>query len=164
MPTNMHLDPTTIFHNIWIAAGLFGWFVAQLSKLISFFLKTHRVRLTYFVSTGGMPSAHSASVAAVATSVGLTDGFDSSLFAIAFTVAVITMFDAATLRLNAGHQARLLNQISRELFQNRRIAQKPLKELLGHTRFEVFMGMFVGIASGALMTLWMSPLLPSSCP
>lgn len=140
-------NPATVIDNIWILSGLFGWFVAQFSKLLSSFIQKRRIRLSYFVSTGGMPSAHSAAVSALATSVGLTEGFDSCPFAIAFGVAAITMFDASTLRLNAGRQAHLLNIITQELFQNHRIAQKPLKELLGHTRFEVFMGMVVGIVS-----------------
>lgn len=158
MPIENYSNPATILNNAWIAAGLFGWFIAQMSKLLSCLIRNHKFRPAYLVSTGGMPSAHSASVSAVATSVGLTDGFNSSLFAVAFTLAVITMFDASTLRLNAGHQARLLNQITRELFQNHRFAQKPLKELLGHTRFEVFMGMIVGILAGALMIFWLKPL------
>lgn len=146
---------TTIFSNVWIASGLFGWFMAQVCKLISSLVQHRRLDFSYLVSTGGMPSAHSAAVCSLACSVGLTEGFDSCPFALSFAIAAITMFDAATLRLNAGRQARLLNQISQELFQKGRIAHEPLKELLGHTRFEVFMGMIVGICSAIPMVYWM---------
>jgi acid phosphatase family membrane protein YuiD len=154
----MFSSPATIFSNVWVASGLFGWFMAQVCKLISSFILRHRLDFSYLVSTGGMPSAHSSAVCALACSVGLTEGFDSCPFALAFAVAAITMFDAATLRLNAGRQARLLNEISQELFQRHRIAHEPLKELLGHTRFEVFMGMIVGICSAIPMVYWMRGL------
>ena len=143
----MHL-PQEIFQNIWIAAGLSGWFLAQFCKMLSALLQRQPLHLSTLAGTGGMPSAHSAAVSATATAIGLSEGWDSPLFALAFLVAAITMFDASTLRPNAGRQAKLLNRITRELFQNHRLAQEPLKELLGHTRAEVFMGMLTGIAAG----------------
>ena len=143
----MH-PPQEIFRNLWIAAGLSGWFLAQACKIVSAMIQRRPFRLSTLVSTGGMPSAHSAAVTAAATAIGFTEGWDSPLFAVAFVVATITMFDASTLRLNAGRQAQLLNRIAKELFQNHRLAPEPLKELLGHTRAEVFMGMLTGIATG----------------
>ena len=141
--------------NIWIGCGFAGWGVAQFCKLVSSFIQTRKIDFSYFVSTGGMPSAHSATVASIAMSIGLTNGFDSPLFGLAFAVAGITMFDASSLRMHAGRQARLLNEITRQIFKERSWPQKPLKELLGHTRFEVFMGMLVGMAVGACLTsLW----------
>jgi len=146
-------SPTDIFSNIWIGCCLASWCMAQLCKLISAFLQTHEFDLAYFTSTGGMPSAHTATVSGLATAIGLTNGFNSPAFALAFTLAGIIMFDASTVRMAAGKQATLLNQIVRELFRNHRLAEKPLRELLGHTRFEIFMGMLVGIATATNITL-----------
>jgi acid phosphatase family membrane protein YuiD len=145
--------PFGIFSNIWIGCAFASWGMAQFCKLISAFLQTREWDFAYFTSTGGMPSAHTATVCGLATSVGITNGFGSVEFALAFALAGITMFDASTVRQAAGKQASLLNQIVREFLQNHRLAEKPLKELLGHTRFEVFMGMLVGMATAANMTL-----------
>ena len=149
----MPFSPSTIVHNTWIGAGLLAWFVAQGCKLVHSFLKTHTVDFTYFVSTGGMPSAHSAAVCGVAWSVGLTEGFGTPVFAVAFTLACVTMFDASTLRLNAGRQAQLLNEIAREVFAGRRVPREPLRELLGHTPLEVVVGMLVGILVATAVVL-----------
>lgn len=98
-----------------------------------------------FVSTGGMPSSHSSMVSALATSIGLTAGFGSPLFALALGFALVVMFDAQSFRRAAGQQARLLNQIVEELFKEHHFSEKKLAELLGHTRYEVFFGMLLGI-------------------
>ena len=123
------------------------------------YLKTRRVRLHYLVSTGGMPSAHSATVSGLATSLGITEGFASPIFAIAAVYAIITMFDDSTVRRATGQQAAVLNEIIRELFTQHRLKQERLKELLGHTRIEVLMGMFTGIAfSAAATSIWISKI------
>lgn len=129
-------------------APLAAWFVAQITKMLCGFSRTGRLDFSYIHSTGGMPSAHSASVSGVATAVGLREGFGSPVFGLAVTFAVITMFDASTVRRAAGLQARLLNEIVDELFKEHHFSERKLKELLGHTRLEVLMGMLVGILTG----------------
>lgn len=134
------------FHpSFW--AALFGWIIAQSIKMCCSLLQTKRLDFSYMVSTGGMPSAHSAMASALATSLGLYEGFNSSVFAIATAFAIVVMFDAQSVRAAAGEQARLLNQIVDELLHEHHLSEKKLKELLGHTRLEVFMGMLTGIAT-----------------
>ena len=116
--------------------------------MICGFYTTRRLDFRYMVSTGGMPSAHSATVSGMATSVGLGLGFDSAVFAVAFCLALIVMFDASTVRRAAGQQAKLLNEMVDELLTEHRLSEIKLKELLGHTRLEVFMGMITGILVG----------------
>jgi len=101
-----------------------------------------------------MPSAHSASVSGLATSVGIIQGFGSAIFAIALCLAIIVMFDASTVRRAAGLQAMLLNEMVDELFKDHHFSQRKLKELLGHTRLEVFMGMVMGILVGMLVSTY----------
>ena len=133
-----------IFHTaFW--AGAAGWLVAQLTKMIICLVQSRRLDFRYLVSTGGMPSAHSALSSAVATAMGITEGFNSAAFTLSFFFAAIVMFDAQTVRAAAGKQARLLNQIVDELFQEHHLSENKLKELLGHTRLEVFFGMLTGI-------------------
>jgi acid phosphatase family membrane protein YuiD len=134
-----------VFRNVCFWAPFCAWLCAQFVKMICGFYRTGRLDFNYLVSTGGMPSAHSAMVSGLATSVGLTLGFKSAPFAVALAFALLVMFDASTVRRAAGLQARLLNQIMDELFKERRLSEKKLAELLGHTRFEVFMGMLIGI-------------------
>ena len=135
----------TLHPSFW--ATLFGWLIAQGIKMICSLLQTHRLDFSYMVSTGGMPSAHSAMAAALATSLGLCQGFDSAIFALGFAFAMVVMFDAQSVRAAAGEQATLLNQIVDELLHEHHLSEKKLKELLGHTRMEVFMGMLTGIAT-----------------
>lgn len=135
------------FIHITLWAGIAGWTVAQLTKMLICLIQSHRLDFRYLASTGGMPSAHSSLVSALATAIGLTEGLSSPLFALGFVFAAVVMFDAQTVRAAAGKQARLLNQIVDELFKEHHLSENKLKELLGHTRLEVFFGMLTGIAS-----------------
>lgn len=143
----------SVFHNLTFWSAFAGWISSQVYKLIVHFLKTGKIDLSYLVSTGGMPSAHSSMVCALATSTGLAEGFNSTLFAITVAFAGIVMFDAQGVRRAAGLQARLLNQILQELFREHHLSQTKLAELLGHTRVEVFFGMLLGIAVALILHL-----------
>ena len=137
--------------NISFWCALLGWLVAQSIKFVVTLFRTRQVDFGCFVSTGGMPSAHTAMASALATSVGLGTGFDSPAFAITVCFAGVVMFDAQSVRMAAGLQARLLNQIVQELFKEHHLSQQKLAELLGHTRLEVFAGLLLGIAVALLV-------------
>lgn len=125
--------------------------IAQASKLIIDLAQHGKVNVRVLVTTGGMPSAHSALVTALATGIGQTVGWDSIEFALATIFAVIVMYDAAGVRQAAGKQARILNQIIDELFQeHHKFNEDRLKELLGHTPFQVIVGSALGIAVSCL--------------
>lgn len=141
-----------IARNVCFWSAFFAWMTAQFTKMLCSFVKTRRLDFSYIVSTGGMPSAHSAMVSGLATAVGLTLGFVSPAFSISLGLALIVMFDASTVRRAAGLQARLLNEIVDELFKAHHLSERKLKELLGHTRLEVFMGMIVGILVALIVT------------
>ena len=152
-----------IAHNETFWAGVAGWILAQLAKGIGSFVEKRRIDSSLLLQLGGMPSSHSASVSAVAISVGLRCGFDSAVAALAICFAAIVMIDAQSVRRAAGEQARLLNQIIDELFKEHRLSQEKLAELLGHTRLEVALGMIMGI----LIALWIHSfgIMPvTACP
>lgn len=128
-------------------AALLGWLVAQTAKMINCFIESRRLDFGYMVSTGGMPSAHSAMASSLATSLGLCEGFSSPIFALGLAFAIVVMFDAQSVRKAAGEQAKVLNRIVDELLHEHHLSQTKLKELLGHTRLEVLMGMLTGIAT-----------------
>lgn len=138
--------------NIAFWCGLCSWCLAQSLKMLLSFRRTKRLDMRYFVSTGGMPSAHSALVSGLATSIGMLEGFSSPVFALAMAFAVITMFDASTVRYAAGQQARIINEMVAEFSKEHHIRHARLKELLGHTRTEVIAGMFTGIVMSAVLT------------
>lgn len=136
-------------YHLWSAFA--AWMIAQSIKFFTVLAVRHEADFRLFVSTGGMPSAHAALVTALATSVGLVCGFGSHLFAVTAALASIVLFDAQSVRRAAGQQARILNQIVKELFKEHHLSQQRLHELLGHTRLEVFMGMIVGIATALII-------------
>ena len=104
-----------ILHNQILVVSLLACFTAQGLKVIIELARDRKVNFRHLVSTGGMPSAHSALVGALATGIGQSMGWSSPDFAIACLFAVIVMYDAAGVRQAAGKQARLLNQITDEL-------------------------------------------------
>ncbi len=135
-----------LVNNPILLVALLACFVAQALKLVVELIKNRRLNLRSLVSTGGMPSAHSALVGALATGIGQNLGFNSPEFAIAALFAVIVMYDAAGVRQAAGKQARILNQIIDELFEEHEFNEEKLKELVGHTPFQVFVGLALGIS------------------
>ena len=138
-------------HNITFWSAFLAWLTAQLAKVLCD-LATHRhVHYKWFASTGGMPSAHSAMVGGLAFAVAWQCGLASPLFGVAIAFAILTMFDAATVRRAAGLQARILNTMIDELFHEHHLSQQRLKELLGHTRLEVLLGFIIGVEVGAIV-------------
>ena len=121
-------------------------FSAQVLKTIHYSIINGRMHLSMLVNTGGMPSSHSASVTAMTTSIGLIKGFDSVVFALAFCLSAVVMYDSAGVRRAAGKQAELLNVMVEELLsEEHKFSKSKLKELLGHTPVEVLAGAIFGI-------------------
>jgi hypothetical protein len=143
---------STIFNNQPLVAGFLAWLAAQLIKLI-LALKhgISREAFKRFWASGGFPSSHSSAVTALASACGIIYGFGSPYFAIAAVFALIVIYDAFTLRREAGKHAEILNEIIEDFYRNKKLEAKHLKELLGHTRFEVFFGFLLGIAVAVLI-------------
>lgn len=129
-----------------IACGL----IAQLSKVVGFYVRERRLNLMRMTEPGGMPSAHSAATVALCTVIGFESGVDSMVFAVTFLLSLIVMYEAAGVRRAAGEQAQVLNRIVDEFFQDRRISEGRLKQLLGHTPFEVLAGGAMGFIAAFL--------------
>ena len=140
-----HYQAWELFTNRWFWSGMGAWFVASLIKMAINLARTHKIDFTYLVSTGGMPSSHSASVCGLASGLGFSFGFGSPIAVFAWAFAAITMFDASTVRYAAGEHAKVLNAILDDLKELKFRPTQRFKELLGHTRTEVFWGMVTGI-------------------
>lgn len=139
------VDFFDIFKNKPLWLTILSWAIAQGIKVIIGLIKEKKFNFYWILRTGGMPSAHSAAVCSLAVSIGKEAGFSSPLFALVALFALITMFDAQTWRRSIGVQARILNRIMEDIHRRGKIEEERLKELVGHTPFEVFVGGLIGI-------------------
>lgn len=132
-----------------------SWAMAQLLKVIIILIQKKQLDLRHLVSTGGMPSSHSAVVSALATSVALIQGLGSIAFGISAVLALVVMSDAAGVRQSVGKQSVVLNRILRELRLRRPVAElgRDLREFIGHTQFQVIAGGLLGVV---IAWLWLA--------
>jgi acid phosphatase family membrane protein YuiD len=144
---------------IYILVPLVAWAIAQGAKHL--FVRYNRRRkiidqpdsshvLMPFAPSGGMPSAHSATVTALATIIGLKVGIDSPVFAIALLMAAVVMYDAVMVRFSSGEQGETILSILNHLKTS---IERP-KIAKGHTVPEVVAGVVIGLIV-ATMTFWM---------
>lgn len=174
-----------VLHNQVLITALIACLLAQFLKLLFEGIRYQKLNFHVLVETGGMPSSHSSLVAALATGVGQTIGWNTTEFAVATVFAIIVMYDASGVRWAAGQQARVLNQMLEQVqpkslaaqpvvpidavkedgdsliaaAQKCQESQKPvLKETLGHTPIEVLVGSIVGVTVTlvASITPWAS--------
>ena len=135
--------------NLILNLSIFAWVLAQILKVVVVLIQKRRLDFRFILSGGGMPSSHSAFVCACATSVGRLYGWSSPLFGVSAVLAIVVMYDASNVRRAAGEQAKILNYMMEHWSKMPpAIFGKELKELLGHTPIQVFMGALLGIAIG----------------
>ncbi|KAJ4814379.1 Acid phosphatase/vanadium-dependent haloperoxidase-related protein [Rhynchospora pubera] len=143
-----------ILRNYPLLSAIVAFAIAQSIKFFTHRYKEKRWDAKQFIASGGMPSSHSATVTALAAGVGIIEGFGSSNFSIALILASIVMYDAFGIRLHAGKQAEVLNQIVYELPEEHPLSDsKPLRELLGHTVPQVIAGGFLGVITAVCVCL-----------
>lgn len=133
---------------------LLGWFFAQVPKVVYIMLTKHPKSLFQtIISSGGMPSTHTASVMALVTRIAFHESFKGPLFALAIVFSLVTMYDAFNVRLACGHTMERVNQITEKLYADD--ADKPalLPVSKGHTFPEVAVGFFIGVAVGTVYSL-----------
>jgi len=151
-PAGLGADPNLLqafFSNGVLAWGLAACGLAQVSKLVIELVVHRRWRPAVLVETGGMPSSHSALLTGTAAGIGWQLGFDNPLFALAATMCFVVLYDASGVRRAAGITAARVNGLPDGLWDAKgegAAALKPLKENLGHTRLEVFVGSVIGPA------------------
>ncbi len=134
-----------LLSNRVLIAALIGWFLGQFLKVPIEYMLKRRWNWALWFSSGGMPSSHSSLMVSTTLSIGLFHGFDNPIFALAFAISMIVIYDAAGVRRQAGYHAQKINLIFSELLAGHPIPQERLKEVLGHTPRQVIGGIFLGI-------------------
>lgn len=134
-----------LFSNPVFLSAMLGWFLGQFLKVPIEYLLKRRWNWALWFSSGGMPSSHSSLMVSTTLSIGLYYGFGSPLFALAFAISMIVVYDAAGVRRQAGYHAQKINLLFEELLSGRPIPQERLKEVLGHTPRQVIGGVILGV-------------------
>lgn len=139
-------------HAIFVIPILVG-FITQGIKFIIYSFR-HGFDIRYIMTHGHMPSAHTAFILSLVTSVGIYSGVDSGAFAVAVILGVIVIDDAVRLRMYMGDQGRYLNMLIRQLPVDENQFPK-LKERIGHKISEVIVGGIFGF----LLTVILAKIL-----
>lgn len=142
----------SILSNKALLIPLAAWCMAQVLKVLISLIRDRRLNLSYMISMGRMPSAHTTLVCALATTVAILNGLNSTTFAIAAFFAGIVMYDAAGVRQTVSAQSTLLNRILDELFRGKPGVEERVREFIGHTKWEVIAGAALGILVAFLLT------------
>ena len=133
--------------NAIIDCALLAWFLAQLIKVILDLVILRRFDASRFVSSGGMPSSHSALVVAAATAIGKLYGIDGPAFALAAVLSAVVMYDACNVRRSAGDTARLVNQLLEHVEKlTAEDFADDLKIIMGHTPLQLAAGALLGLS------------------
>ncbi|KAK2988603.1 hypothetical protein RJ640_026100 [Escallonia rubra] len=140
--------------NISLLSAFLACAIAQFLKLFTTWYKEKRWDSKRMMDSGGMPSSHSATVMALVVSIGLQEGTGGPTFAIAVVLACVVMYDASGIRLHAGRQAEMLNQIVCEFPPEHPLSNaRPLRDSLGHTPLQVVAGALLGCIVAYLMKI-----------
>jgi acid phosphatase family membrane protein YuiD len=134
----------------YLLPAILAWTIAQVTKVAYISFRQRRLNLRVLAEMGGMPSSHSAIVMGLTTAIGRINGVGSPLFALALIFSFVVMYDAAGVRRAAGRQAAVLNRLVEDMVSMRGLREERLRELLGHTPFEVVVGAALGILVGLI--------------
>ena len=146
-----YIDLVEFSKNYIFGTTVAAWVIAQYIKVLLGMLREKRFNFRWFVGTGGMPSSHAAGVSALSTSIGVSYGFDSALFAVTLVFTLVVLFDSQGVRFSTGKMAGVLNKMLDDIYWKKRLDDKQLKEFLGHTPVEVFAGIALGILVSLLL-------------
>lgn len=129
----------------YLLAAAAAWLIAHVIKYIVASIRSRNPRqFRQFYSSGSMPSAHSATVVALLVVIGLIEGLNSSVFALAALLSAIVMYDAMMVRRSSGEQGAALS----ELLKGLKSKVVPPRVAKGHTPIEVAAGAALGFIVG----------------
>lgn len=147
------MNLAAMLDNRVLITALIAWGTAQVMKIPLEYLRSRRWMWAMLLTTGGMPSSHSALIVGVTNAIGLYIGYGSPLFALGVAITMIVTYDAAGIRRQAGMHAERINVLFEELLKGHMWDEKELREVLGHTPLEVTGGILWGIAVTTILWL-----------
>ena len=142
---------TDLLHNHLLVNALYAWLAAQILKTIIYAVVNKSLDFQRLFGDGGMPSGHSATVTALATTAALDYGLASPIVAVSFILAIIVMHDAMGVRLEAGKHAKAINELMEMLSSDRLAPEEKLQEFLGHTPLQVLFGAILGFVISLIL-------------
>ncbi len=147
---------TGLSHNRIFLAAATGWAVAQIIKAILYLIMNKEFKFERLFGSGGMPSSHAATVCALVVATYTEYGSHSFQFAIAMLFAIIVIYDARGVRYETSKQAVVLNKLIDDILTETdpNLVLPKLKELVGHTPLQVFVGALLGLFVGALYAIF----------
>lgn len=153
MLKNLSEQINQLITNPVLLACISSWFCAQFIKTVISVLygrihSIYELLESLIWKTGGLPSSHTALVAALSTTIGIRNGFGSDIFILAFAFFMVTIRDAVGVRRSSGIQAKKINEIGKKLNESKLLEYKSIKEVNGHTPMEVTIGCILGIFIG----------------
>lgn len=130
-----------------IIIPLLGIIISQIIKFLIESIKYKKILVNRLLNgSGGLPSSHATFVSSLTSLIYLNYGY-SEYFAISLIFSLIILYDAVGVRYEVGKHARVLNELNN--------FNKPLKELIGHTLYEVLCGIFLGIIISIIFNLFL---------
>ncbi len=134
--------------------------LCQLFKVALYSIRDRRVSFKYFLSSGGMPSSHSAFVTALCVALAIHNGIASDAFAVAAVFGFIVIHDAYRLRGTVEKQSKALNLLAESRPPEARPKIEQLPEMIGHTLPEIAAGLGAGGLLGGAFALLLQRLVP----
>lgn len=125
---------------IYLITPFFAWLVCGITKFVVNCLKERRLAFD-LIGYGGMPSNHSAIVSSMVSLIAFKDGVDTPAFGVALTLAFIVILDANSLRKKVEQHAIEINKL-------KNYKEPILRERIGHSKFEILIGIIIGIITG----------------
>ncbi|MDL2325269.1 divergent PAP2 family protein [Ruminococcaceae bacterium OttesenSCG-928-A16] len=144
------------FNNYLLLLPVLSWGAAQVIKTVLTLIINKKFSVERLFGAGGWPSSHSALVCSLFMGAARKFGVESPYFAIAFVLAAIVMYDAMGVRRETGEQSKVLNILLEDLKENKQDIDynRKLKEMVGHTPFQVLSGALLGILISILIPVF----------
>jgi acid phosphatase family membrane protein YuiD len=147
----------SLFENKIFLSTFTSLITAQILKMVTYFFSVKNkdfrkwdVIETMIWRTGGMPSSHSAIVCSLVTAAGISEGVSSNFFIFSLVFAMVVLRDSMGVRRASGIQAKALNNLGKQSAEKTGLDFHSVKEILGHTPFEVLVGSLLGILIAVL--------------
>ena len=125
----------------------------QFTKFLLLAVKNKKLKFKSLFGPGHMPSAHTAFVVSLATTVFYFDGMLSTSFAISVVLAYIVVYDAVNIRTNIGYNGKIVNRLIKEIPNIEKEKYPILREVVGHKPEEAFVGAVFGFTLSVLLIL-----------